>query len=150
MEKQLGGELEVPENPLAKMSHKLQTPHARILLCFIGGTFVWATYLLFVYSLTSLTCYWGWFMAPEGYFGLGLKITQIVATVIALGIIAYFGFVAFKEWMRAGIEGNSEIGETQQARNPMLAFVTMLLNSLYSLIIVVSLLPIFMLPTCAK
>jgi hypothetical protein len=150
MDEQLQDELEIPDNPMAKLNQKLQTSHVPILLCFIGGTFIWAFYLVFVYSLTSLTCYWDWFVTPEGYFGPGLKVTQTIATVIALGLIAYFGFVAYNEWRHPGMEENSEANETKEARNPLLAFVTVLLNGLYLLIIIVSLFPIFMLPPCVR
>jgi hypothetical protein len=139
--------MEPPDSMMAKIRRKLQEPVSRIVLYMIGGTLVWAFYVMLVYPLTSLTCHWNWFGAPVD--GSGLKITQTLATVIAIGLVAVFGFASFKEWQRTRTQESSEEGETKAAVVPMLAFVTLLLNGLYLLIIVVSLAPIFVLPVCA-
>jgi hypothetical protein len=127
---------------------KVKSPRSRIGLSFIGGTLVAALYLMIVYPLTSLACQWGWFAAPLD--NLGLKIIQLISTVIAIALVAGCGALAFCEWQRAQTEGNHEAGETHAARNPLLAFVTMNLNGLYLLIMLVSLAPIFVLPGCAQ
>jgi threonine/homoserine/homoserine lactone efflux protein len=85
-----------------------------------------------------------------GSSGSGLKVTQVIATVLALGLLAFLAFVAFREWHSAGGEEQKEEAETIAARNPMLAFVTMLVNVLYILIIAVSFVPIFILPVCFR
>jgi hypothetical protein len=139
--------IEKPESMMAKIQHKLQAPITRIMLYMIGGTLVWSLYLMIVYPLTSLTCHWGWFGAPVE--GSGLKIIQTLTTLLALALVAVFAFAAFNEWRRTRTEANGEIGQTKAAVIPLLAFVTLLLNGLYLLIIVVSLLPIAMLPVCA-
>ncbi|MCC6455637.1 MAG: hypothetical protein IT328_11875 [Caldilineaceae bacterium] len=139
--------MEKPESMMAKMRHKLQTPVARIMLYMIGGTFVWSLYLMIVYPLASLTCQWGWFGASAA--GSGLKIIQTITTLLALALVAAFAFAAFNEWRRTRTDTNGETGQTKAAVIPLLAFVTLLLNGLYLLIIVVSLLPIAMLPVCA-
>jgi hypothetical protein len=139
--------MEKPESMMAKIRHKLQTPVARIMLYMIAGTFVWSLYLMIVYPLASLTCHWGWFGAPVE--GSGLKMIQTLTTVLALALVAVFTFAAFNEWRRTRTEANGETGQTKAAVIPLLAFVTLLLNGLYLLIIVVSLLPIAMLPVCA-
>jgi hypothetical protein len=142
--------LELPHTPLAIMHLKMQPASSRILLCFIGGTIVWVLYFMFVYALTSLTCYWGWFATPDGAFGTGLKGTQIIATVIAAGFIPYFGWLTYREWRIAGAGGYDVADETTAARDPMLAFVTLLVNALYLLIVAVSLVPVLMLPACMR
>jgi hypothetical protein len=142
--------LELPHTPLAKMHLEMQSASSRILLCFIGGTFTWVLYFMFVYALTSLTCYWGWFANPEGGFGAGLKGTQVIATVIAIGFTTYFGWLTYRELRIAGAGGYDVADETTAARDQMLAFVTLLVNALYLLIIAVSLVPILMLPSCMR
>jgi hypothetical protein len=145
---QLRHHLAHPERLVAQLRDKLQNPDARIWVSLIGGTFVWALYLMIVYPLTSLACQWGWFAAPTE--GSGLKMIQTLATLLAAGLVAGSGYVVFSEWQRTRTESNAEAGETTAARIPMLAFVTLLLNSLYLLIILVSLLPILMLAVCGR
>src|SRR3954462_6735368 len=104
---------------IEQIRQKLETPVARIGLAFIGGTLVAAIYLMSVYPLTSLTCHWGWFATPTS--GFGLKMIQFVVTVIAAGLIAGCGTLAFREWRRTQTEGQREAGETIAERNPLLA-----------------------------
>jgi hypothetical protein len=131
---------------IGKIRHKLQSSDMRIWLCFVGGTLVWVLFVMTVYPLSSLSCHWGWFGAPTG--GTGLKTIQTTIGVIAAGLVAGSGAVAFHEWQRTRTEDNGEIAESFAARIPLLAFVMMLLNSLYLLIILVSLAPIFTLSVC--
>jgi hypothetical protein len=138
--------LEQLRQQLRRLRHKLQSPTVRIWACLFGGTLVWALHLMTIYPLTSLTCRWGWFAAPAE--GTGLKLIQTLTTLVALGLSALFGFVAYKVWQHARTAGSHEAGETLAARIPMLAFVTLLLNSLYLLIILVMLAPIFVLSAC--
>ena len=138
--------LAMPDQLLKRIWHKIQsTAGARIRLYFIAGTAIWALYLMTVYPLTSLTCHWGWFGATNN---VGLKIIQTIVTLIAAGLVAGCGYLAFTEWRRDYRADNRETDETLAARNLLLAFVTTTLNSLYLLIILVSLAPIFVLPVC--
>jgi len=150
MSKPLDHAIEAPQEPAANLQVKMQPSTKRILLCLVGGTAVWGLYFTILYGQTSLTCVWNWFDISVGGSGAGLKITQLVATVLALGLLAYFTFVCFREWQGGRRAGQDEEGETIAARDPMLAFVTMLVNILYILIIAVSLAPIIMLPTCYR
>jgi threonine/homoserine/homoserine lactone efflux protein len=150
MSSQLNQSLELSHETPPPAHLKPPSSTGRITLALIGGTVVWGLYFMFVYSLTSLTCVWSWFGLSVGNSGSGLKVTQAIATVIALGLLAFLAFVAFREWRSAGGEEQKEEAETIAARNPMLAFVTMLVNVLYILIIAVSFVPIFILPVCFR
>jgi hypothetical protein len=99
-----------------------------------------------VYPLNSLTCRWNWF-APQTA-GDGLKVIQFFATVIAAGLVVAFGMVTFNIWQHTQSNGNDEVGKTKAAPILLLAFVSTLLNSLYLLIIILSLAPIVGLPGC--
>jgi len=150
MSKNLEEPLTLSHEPVAKMH---LTPHiatVRILLTLVGGTVVWGIYFMLVYSLTSLTCVWNWFGIANGGSGNGLKVTQLIATIIAVGIIAYFAFVDYREWRAGKSAGQDEEAETMTAADPMLAFVALLTNLLYILIIVASLVPIFVVPVCFR
>jgi hypothetical protein len=147
MNDELRHKLEIPDNISGRIREKLQNSFGRLLLSFVGGTFVWALWLTFVYGVNSLTCEWAWFAeSPER---TGLKIAQVVATLIAAASILYFGFVANREWRHLRAEGRSEESESIAARDTMLGFVTLLVNLLYLLIILVSFVPIFVLPACS-
>src|SRR4051812_2711765 len=110
MSDQLDHPLEAPPPP-PQMHLKPRSAAGRITLALIGGTAVWGFYFMFVYSLTSLTCIWSWFDLSVGGSGAGLKVTQTIATVIALGLLAYIIFVAYQEWRGAGGEDLSEEDE---------------------------------------
>jgi hypothetical protein len=133
---------------MAEMPPPLRHGSTRVMTSFIGGTAVWVIYFMFVYALTSLTCYWGWFMTATGEYGPGLKTIQVVATVIAVALNALLAFLAYGDWQHTRTEQDHAGSETIAARTPMLAFVALLLNALYILIILVSLVPIFVLPAC--
>jgi len=165
MSNQLDPSIQLSAIPPELVQNKPHSAAGRILFALIGGTAVWAIYFTFVYSLTSLSCFWSWFDLSVNGSGPALKITQAIATVIALALTGYFSFVAFQEWRdtrdklqtsEAHIVAHQinavsgEEAETITARNPMLAFVTLLLNMLYMLIIVVSFVPIFVLPACFR
>lgn len=129
-----------------QLRQQLAKPDQRIWLCFIGGTLVWALALMMLYPLTSLTCHWGWLGAPDRESGL--KAIQTLVTLVATGLIAGAGYVAYQEWQSARAIGNQEGSERKAAHIAMLAFITLLLNSLYLLIMLVSLAPILVLSVC--
>lgn len=155
MNEKIRHKLELPPTPLGKLHLTWQPASWRILLSFIGGTITWVSYLLLVYALNSLTCYWGWFATPGGGFDNGLKITQLAASMVALLLIAYFARIAYKEGKQAGAHDRGVLGmgsgdESLIGRDPLLGFITLLVNGMYALIIVVSLVPILMLPGCMR
>lgn len=129
-----------------QMRVRIGEAEMRVFLSMLGGTLSGGIYLMIVYPLVSLSCKWGWFGAPAA--DGGIKIVQVVATMLAAALMAAFAFVAFRTWRHAQAEGESAESETEQALIPMLAFVSLLLNSLYFVIVLVSLVPVAALPAC--
>lgn len=107
-----------------------------------AGVVTWSLHLMIVYPLTSLTCEWGWFPFTAG--GLtGLKVVQIVVTVIAAAITVVAGFLAFQNQRRL------RDGETVETnRHFFMARLGFALNILFTALIVFSLIPIVSLPQC--
>jgi len=140
----------IEPEPVTSSDFKTTSSSTRIFASLLGGTLVWALYFMGVYALNSLACVWNWFPEPSGGAGPGLKVFQLSATIIALGLIALCAFVAFREWRDGRAKNEHEEDEGIAARNPMLAFVTLLLNALYLLIILVWFMPVMVLPVCFR
>jgi hypothetical protein len=136
--------------PVVKIDFKPNPSTVRIFLSFLGGTAIWAIAFMIVYGLNSLACVWNWFALPSGGTGPGLKVAQISISVIALALLAYCVYVAFREWRGERTQRENEEDESITARNSMLAFVSLLVNTLYFLITAVFLIPIFVLPVCFR
>ena len=125
----------------------------------VGGTAVWGLYFSSLHALNSLSCRFGWFGVPAE--SGGLKLIQIAVTVLALALIAAAAYNAYTLWDTtrrkasddSGVPGNpiepGNLEQTVAAYTPFAAFVLLLLNSLYFLIILVSLAPIATLATCS-
>jgi small-conductance mechanosensitive channel len=145
--KRIGHKLAHPNEMVSKLRHKWHhDANFRLWTCLLVGSAVWAVHLMVVYPLASLTCRWGWFGTTEA--DAQLRIVQTVATLVAAGLIAWFGYVAFQTWLQSRHAGHTELSEAETARITMQAFVTLLLNALYFLIILIMLAPIFVLPLC--
>lgn len=134
------------ESFLAQIRRQLAIPDVRIWFCFVGSTLVWAAYLVTVYALPSLACQWQWVGAPGT--GNGLKLLQLLVSVGAAGLIAGVGTVVFADWQHARQVGHHEFSQAKAAQLALLTFVTLLLNTLYLLIISLALAPILALTIC--
>ena len=158
-------ELSHPGHQAEKLRKWVHNPDVRLVLSLVGGTAVWGLYFSGLHALNSLTCRFGWFGAPAE--SGGLKLIQITVTVLALALIAALGYNAYSLWRAtrreahtdavhvgddSGARGNliepGGLEQTVAAYTPFAAFVLLLLNSLYFLIILVSLAPIATLTTC--
>lgn len=108
----------------------------------LSGFVVWVIHLMIVYSLTSLACEWGWF--PFTVVGLaGLKIVQIVVTVIAAMVIGLGGYYALRNRERLG---DSEIPEAN--RHHFMVYLGLALSMLFFALVAISIIPILVLPAC--
>lgn len=122
------------------------THERQIWLSLLLGFIVWFLYFNLVYPLTSLTCRWGWFQF--NFLGLpGLHFVQLVLTAIALLLIANFIYLSWRSWRRADASRNEQEKVYQSSKDPrsLMAFVSMLLNSLFGLFIIATLVPMFVL-----
>lgn len=153
-------ELSHPGHQADKLRKWLHNPDVRLVLSLVGGTAVWGLYFSGLHALNSLSCRFGWFGVPAE--GGGLKLIQIAVTVLAFVLIAVAAYNVYDLWRAtrrkasddSGVPGNpiepGSLEQTVAACTPFTAFVLLLLNSLYFLIILVSLAPIATLTTCGS
>lgn len=117
------------------------------------GIIAWFLHLNVVYGLASLACRWGWFsFSVAGMTGL-----QLVETIITLGAMAsmlYLIYLPWREWrgsQTAAPPANPHmLADTENDRRSLVAFVVMLLNSLFFLFVIAWLVPVFALRACGQ
>jgi len=108
------------------------------------GAVVWGVHLAVSYALVSLACERGMLQAIVGGFTLARWLTLGV-TLIAAGAVGYAGLVAQRHWRQLG---QTKRADDTNARTRFMAQLGMLLNGIFLLAIVVSLLPTLFLPLC--
>jgi len=110
------------------------------------GAVIWSLHLVVSYAIVSLACergllqtIWGGFMLAR-WLAIGL-------TVLAAAGVLYAGVIAYRNWQhlrRTQAVNDAELGE----RFHFMAWLGVLLNSIFLLAIVVSLFPTLFLPLC--
>jgi hypothetical protein len=112
-----------------------------------GGTATWALHLGVVYALTSLACERGWLERP--ILGLpGLQFVHLVTTLVAAVMVIGFGLLAWRVWQGDLPQESRLIEATEGERPRFMAMLAFLLNALYLLAIVISFVPILVVPAC--
>ena len=142
-----------------RLRNWLRDPDVRVNFSLLGGTAVWALNFSGLHALNSLACRWGWFGVPAE--SGGLKTVQIVVSLLSALLMAASIFNCWSLWRSTRRKAGADAGkpgeplqpglleQTVAARLPFIAFVTMLLNVLYLIIILISLGPISTLGVCA-
>ncbi len=131
---------------------RLEKPERQTWLSLLAGAVIWFLHLNLAYGLASLTCKWGWFSFTLA--GLpGLLVVETLITLVALPLMLVAIYLPFRDWRRFQTEKPSDnphlLHDTEKDRRPMVAFITMLLNSLFLLFVIATLVPIFTLNPCA-
>src|SRR5581483_2638293 len=100
---------------------------------FLGMT-IWFLHLNTLNALTSVSCRWGWFDLTIAGIS-GLKIVELIITLIAIVLMLVVIYVPARNWLRFQSDKPTDnprmLQETEQDRRPLLAFIAMLLNSLF-------------------
>ena len=132
---------------MTNSSQTSQTNERQIWLSLLLGFVVWFLYFNIVYPLTSLTCHWGWF--PFNILGIsGLHFIQVVLAAIAFLLIASMIYLPWRHWRRIEAGEQDKVYQTAKDPRTLMMFVSMLLNMLFGLFIIVSLVPMFALNPC--
>jgi hypothetical protein len=117
----------------------------------LGGTLTWFLHQNIVYGLASLSCVWGRLSARIGGVST-LQVVETILTIIALLLMLFWIYLPWRDWQRfqsARPKDNPQmLEETEKDRRPLVAFITMLLNSLYLLFILAAFVPIWTLKPC--
>jgi hypothetical protein len=130
-------------------------PHAELLTrrSLLLGMLVWFVHLNLTYGLASVACVWGWFSFPVA----GLQALPLVEVLITLAAAVGLGVLVvlpWRDWRAFQSEKPPEnphlLHDTEKDRRPLLAFITLLLNSFFLLFVVVSLVPMLALNACGS
>lgn len=124
----------------------------RTSLSLFLGIAVWFIDLNAVYALPSLTCNWNWF--PFTVAGIpGLLIVEGLITLIAMALMLFLIYLPYKNWRAFQSERANgsphRLMDTEKDRRPLMAFVTMLVNSFFFLFIIAFFIPMIALNPCA-
>ena len=117
------------------------------------GIFIWFLHFNIIYALASLSCTWDWFSLTVAGIP-GLKFIEAAITLLTLVLMLPLIYLPWRNWRQfqtAKPKDNPRmLQETEQDRRPFLAFITMLLNSLFFLFVIAFLIPVFALNVCAQ
>ncbi|HZQ09312.1 MAG TPA: hypothetical protein VFD70_22230 [Anaerolineae bacterium] len=119
---------------------------------FLGMT-IWFLHLNTLNALTSVSCRWGWFDLTIAGIS-GLKIVELIITLIAIVLMLVVIYVPARNWLRFQSDKPTDnprmLQETEQDRRPLLAFIAMLLNSLFLIYVIAFFVPMLALNACGQ
>ena len=120
-------------------------------LSLLLGMTVWFLHENTAYALASLSCQLGWLSFQIGGLS-GLQFVEIVITLIAMLLLLITIYLPWRAWRRFQSEKPTDnphlLQDTEKDRRPLIAFVTMLLNSLFCIFVIATFLPVFALNAC--
>jgi hypothetical protein len=123
----------------------LRTEHdlrhtTRSLLFGIG---LWFLHLNVVYALPSLACRWGWFPFSIGRLS-GLQVVETIASLVTIALMLLLIYVPLTAWRGFRAE------DPPSNQHVLVACVVTLLNTLFLVFVIASLVPIFALNACRQ
>lgn len=117
------------------------------------GILIWFLHLNILNSLTAISCKWGWF-----YFDIagmpGLQFVEGLITLIAIVPIGVAIYLPWRMWRsfqdKKPIQNPELFKDTEEDRRSLMAFVAMLLNSLFLLFLIGSFVPLIAFKACGQ
>src|SRR5215207_3364017 len=122
-------------------SNERQTWQSLIL-----GTLIWFLHLNIVYAIASVSCKWGWFSSKT--MGISeLQLIEAIITLVTMLLLLVTIYLPWRDWQRFQTEKPKDnpqmLEDTEKDRRPLVAFITMLMNSLFFLFVIAFFVPIF-------
>lgn len=111
---------------------------------------VWALHFVLVYSLAGLGCEHGWHLRNM-VAANPLTWSLILATVVALGLLAGIGWHAWRSWRvqrDRSEDGDGDGDGTLARRQRFMSLATAVLALLAAIAVSMTAIPVFMLPPC--
>lgn len=113
---------------------------------FISGPVIWIIHFVLIWAIGEMGC-----MAGLGqWLVLGVNSIQalvVLATVPAVALTLFSLFIAYRNWRRLG-GVNDEIQTDTEGRQRFMAFAGIVLSALFTIVMIVELIPVFILPSC--
>jgi hypothetical protein len=130
-----------------------QAEDRRMRRILVGGIALWFLHQNAIYSLSSVSCNWGWFPFRIGAL-TGLQIVETLITLAALALMLVLIVLPYRAWRRFQSERPADnphlLQDTEKDRRPMQAFIIMMLNSFLGLFILAAFVPIYALKVCSQ
>ncbi len=122
-------------------------------LVLFSGPIIWFVHLNILNMLTSVSCRWGWF--PFTIAGIpGLRFTEVLISLAALALMLYITYLPWRNWRRfqteAPFHNPQVLQDTEEDRRPLIAFVAMLMNTMFSIFVSASFVLLFALKACGE
>jgi heme/copper-type cytochrome/quinol oxidase subunit 2 len=111
----------------------------------IGAPIIWFVHFVIVWAIAEFGCAAG--QASTVITGGSIQVLVIVATVV--GVIGTLGsaFVAYRSWRQLERE-SADGGERRQGLQPFMAFMGMILGLLFTVVVILDVIPVFIVSTC--
>jgi type VI protein secretion system component VasK len=119
---------------------------------FLGIT-IWFLHLNILNALISVACKWGGLTFPVGELS-GLQFVEAILTLITIAAMLFLVYLPWRNWRSFQKEkptNNPQLmEETEEKRQSLMAFITMMLNSFLVLYIIATFVPMFALKACGQ
>ncbi|WP_137388778.1 hypothetical protein [Rhodoligotrophos defluvii] len=115
------------------------------LIGMVAGPLVWTAHFLVAYILVAVGCAFGFGTSGPGEWG-AVRTAVIIASGIALAIIAVLILLAWRRWTQSG--GSETPQNERQARHRFMAVGSLLLCFLSGVAVVYVTVPLFFLAAC--
>ena len=118
-----------------------------------SGIIIWFLHLNIINALVSVSCKWGGLTAPAGAL-TWLQILSAAITLIAVLAMLFLVFLGWRNWQ--GFQTSTPptnpdmLHDTEEYRRPLVAFISMALNSFLALYIITTFVPTFALKACGQ
>lgn len=115
---------------------------------FLSGPVVWSAYLVASYLLVESACS----VRLSGPFLLGLPMISLLTLalgVLAIALILYPGWRAWRAWRELRYQPASSAESDSATSGPFLAYGGLILNALFLLVMLFTVLPALVLGPCS-
>lgn len=133
-----------------KLPQKDQQQTQRSLLL---GMLIWFLDLTVLNALNSVACEWHWLTNMIGWMDV-LQFLEIAVSIVALALIGYLTFVAWRSWRsvqrKQPAQDEHTFEHTEQDRGALLSFLAMGLNSFLFLFVIATLVLMFSFTACGQ
>ena len=117
------------------------------------GMLVWFLDLTVLNALNSVACEWHWLTNMIGWMDV-LQFLEIAVSIIALALIGYLTFMAWRNWRtvqrKQPAQDEHTFEHTEQDRGALLSFLAMGLNSFLFLFVIATLVLMFSFTACGQ
>ncbi len=117
------------------------------------GIAIWFLHLNLVNALISISCKWGWFTFPVAGLS-GLQFVEVFISLLTILVMLFLVYLPWRHWRsfqkKEPTTNPHLLDETENHTRSLVAFITMLLNGFFTLYIIATVVPAFILKACGQ